>query len=117
MDSKDIQSMMANLMQNAQKLQENMRNAYQEVADNSTAIVQGKAGGDLVVAHVNLKMQVTKIDMQPALFEEKPEVIAELVAGAVNQGLAQAQAAMKQEMMQKAKNLGLPAELLAQMRG
>ncbi len=110
-------SMIKNLMQNAQKMQESMRTAYQDVAENSSIIVQGKAGGDLVVAHINLKMQVTKLDLQPALFEEKQEVIAELISAAVNQGIQLAQSALKQEMMQKAQQLGIPPEFLAQMRG
>lgn len=115
-NSKDFQSMMANLMQNAQKLQENMRN-MQDAVDNSAIVVQGKAGGDWVVAHVNLKLQVVKLDLQPALFEEKPEVMAELIAAAVNQGLQIAQHTVKQEMMQKAKNMGIPPEFVEKMRG
>ncbi len=119
MDSngKDFQSMMAGFMQNAQKLQENMRNAYQETTQNSTTLVQGKAGGDLVIAHVNLQMQVAKLELQNALFEENPNVIAQLITAAVNQGLQTAQATLKNEMMQKAKGLGLPPDLMSMMRG
>ncbi len=116
-NSKDFQSMMANLMQNAQKMQENMKNAYQDITHNSNTIVQGKAGPELVVAHVNLNMQVTELALSPALFEESKEVIAQLITAAVNQGLHQANATRQQEMMQKAKNLGLPTDLLAMMRG
>ena len=104
-------------MQNAQKMQENMRTAYQDIAENSNTLVQGKAGGDLVVAQVNLKMQVVKMDLQPALFEENPSVISELILAAVNQGLQTAQATLKNEMMQKAKSMGLPSELMSMMRG
>ncbi|MGD9592655.1 MAG: YbaB/EbfC family nucleoid-associated protein [Candidatus Berkiella sp.] len=116
-DNNDFKSMMAGFMQNAQKLQENMRSAYQDIAGNSNTVVQGKAGGDLVVAHVNLKMQIEKMDLKPALFEESQNVIAELIVSAVNQGLQTAQATLKNEMMQKAKGLGLPADLMSMMRG
>lgn len=111
-NNKDFQSMMASLMQNAQKMQENMRNAYMEMAEkNKDIIVQGKAGGDLVVAHVNLKMQLTNLTLKPELFEEDKEVIRELIMSAVNQGLYAAQNTVKQEMAEVGKKVGLPADL------
>lgn len=110
----DFKSMMASIMQNAQKMQENLRNAYQDVASQNQGItVQGKAGGDLAIAHVNLKMEVTRLELKPALFEEKQEVIAELIMAAINQGLYLAQNALKQEMMERTKKMGLPPELMA----
>lgn len=110
-DKNDLQSMMANFMQNAGKMQEVMK-AYQDmVAQCGDKVVQGKAGGDLVIAHVNLKMQVVRLEFKDALFEEKREVIGELVVGAVNQGLAMAQQQMRQEMAEIAKKLGLPPQM------
>jgi DNA-binding YbaB/EbfC family protein len=113
MDTKngDFQSMIASFMQNAQKMQENLR----QVQENTDVTVQGRAGGDLVTAHVNLKMQVTRIELKDNLFEEKHAVIAELIVAAVNQGLHAAQGALKQEMMEKTKKMGLPPELMAQL--
>ncbi|MBN9287313.1 MAG: hypothetical protein BGO43_15590 [Gammaproteobacteria bacterium 39-13] len=111
-NNKDFQSMMASLMQNAQKMQENMRNAYQEMAEkNKDTVVQGKAGGDMVVAEVSLKMQLVDLKLKPQIFEEKQDVIAELIVSAVNQGLYAAQQAVKQEMTEISKKVGMPSDL------
>lgn len=88
MNNIDLKAMMTSLMQNAQKMQENMRDK----------IVTGKAGGDLVVVDVNLKMQITRLALAPALFAEKPEVISELVMGAVNCALQNAEQMLKKEI-------------------
>lgn len=88
MNNIDLKAMMASLMQNAQKMQENMRDK----------IVTGRAGGDLVVVEVNLKMQITRLTLAPALFAEKPEVISELVMGAVNSALQNAEQMLKKEI-------------------
>ncbi len=88
MDMNNLKSMMSSFMENAQKLQENMKDK----------VVTGRAGGDLVVVDANLKMQITRLELAPALFEEKPEVITELVMGAVNQALQNAQQMLKQEI-------------------
>lgn len=110
-NNKDFQSMMASLMQNAQKMQENMRHAYQEMAEkNKDTIVQGKAGGEMVVAHVNLKMQLVDLKLKPEIFEEKQDVIVELIMSAVNQGLFAAQQTVKQEMSEISKKVGLPSD-------
>ncbi len=113
-NNNDFKSMMSSFMQNAQKMQENMRQAYQDIAEkNKDTLVQGKAGGDLAIAHVNLKMQVARLELKPELFEEKQEVIAELIVAAINQGLHLAQQTLKQEMMEKTQKMGLPPELMA----
>lgn len=109
---KDFQEMMATFMQNAKKMQEDLQKAYEQMAQkNKDITVIGKAGGDLVVAEVNLKMQVTKLDLKPALFNEKPEVITDLIMAAVNQGIATAQEKVKNEMMSLSKQMGLPGNL------
>lgn len=113
MDTKglDFQSMMASFMQNAQKMQENMRQMYQEMTEkNKETTVTGKAGGDLVIAHVNLKMRLTNLELKPAIFAEKHEVIVELITAAVNQALHAAQHAVKEEMMEITKKMGVPSE-------
>lgn len=88
MDMNNLKNMMSSFMENAQKLQENMKDK----------VVTGRAGGDLVVVDANLKMQITRLELAPSLFEEKPEVITELVMGAVNQALQNAQQMLKQEI-------------------
>ena len=109
-EKNDFQSMMSNFMQNAGKMQDVVK-AYQEMVGKSgDKQVQGKAGGDMVIAHVNLKMQVVHLELSDAVLEEKKEVLSELIAGAVNQGLTLAQQQMRMEMAEIAKKLGLPPQ-------
>ncbi|MFI4937107.1 MAG: YbaB/EbfC family nucleoid-associated protein [Candidatus Berkiellales bacterium] len=114
MDQKndDMQSMMASFMQNAKKMQDSLRQAYEELSEkNKDRSVFGKAGGDLVVAQVNLKMQLVNLALKPELFNEKPDVISQLIVAAVNQGLFEAQQTVKQEMMEMTKKVGLPQDI------
>ncbi|MGE4348953.1 MAG: YbaB/EbfC family nucleoid-associated protein [Candidatus Berkiella sp.] len=114
MDTKnmDFQSMMASFMQNAQKLQENLKGAYQEISDkHKDRTVVGMAGGDLVKVEVTLKLQVKNIELKPAVFEESPEVMSELIAAATNQAIAQAQEMVKKEMMAVTQKMGLPKDM------
>jgi DNA-binding YbaB/EbfC family protein len=104
---------MMSLLQNAQKMQESMRKAYDEMAQNNKNIfVTGKAGGNLVVVQMNLLLQITKLDLDPKLFEETQAVIAELIASATNQAIALAQERVKKEMLEITKKLGLPPGML-----
>lgn len=111
-NNKDFQSMMSSFMQNAQKFQENLKTAYQTLAEkNKDLTVEGHAGGDLVTVKMNLKLEVVKIEGKPALFEEKPEVICELIAAATNQAISRAQEAVKKEMLAATQKMGLPTDM------
>jgi len=115
MDSKDgdMKSMFSNLMKNAQKFQENMAGAYQNLAEkNKDKLIEGQAGGGLAKAYVNVKLQVVKIEPNPELFKESPEIICELIAAATNSALQEAQKTIKEEMLAVTKQMGLPADLV-----
>lgn len=110
-NNQDMRSMMAKLMQDAQDIQKKIQEAQMELEKKSSMqIVVGQAGGDLVKAHVSLKMQVTRLECQPALYQEKAEVIEELIASAVNQGLDKARKQLQTEMRTLAQKMGLPAD-------
>lgn len=111
-NNKDFQLMMASLMENAQKMQESMRNAYQEMSDkNKDTVMQGKAGGEMVVAHVNFKMLLIDLELKPEIFEEKHDVMVELIISAVNQGIFRVQQAIKQGMADISKKVGVSPEI------
>lgn len=113
MDTKntDFQSMMSSFMQNAQKMQETLKGAYDKIAEkNKHRTVEGLAGGDMVKVVANLKLEIQSIDVKPEMLEEKPEVYLELIAAATNQAISKAQAAMKQEMMEAAQKMGMPSD-------
>ena len=108
----DLKSMLSGFMDNAKKMQENFSTAYQELAQkHQERTVEGAAGGDMVLATVNLKLEVQRIDFGPDFLNEKPEVISELIAAAVNQALHKAQTQVKQEMVEMTKKMGLPTNV------
>jgi len=107
----NIQELMSNFQNNAGKLQENFRKAYDELIEKvKDRTVFGKAGGDLVIVEMNLRVQMIDLKLKPALFEEKPEVIAGLIVAATNQAITLAQETMRQEMTMMTKKMGVPSD-------
>lgn len=114
MDMKNMESMMKTLMQNAQKIQENLKTASQEMAEkNKDRMVEGLAGigESLVRVEMNLKLQVKKIHIPPALFNEGSEVVSEMIAAATNQAIVQAQEMLRKEMQTITQKMGLPKDM------
>lgn len=110
----NMESMMKTLMQNASKLQDNLKNASQEMAEkNKDRMVEGLAGiGEtLVKVEMNLTLQVKKIHIPQALLSESPEFISELVAAATNQAIVQAQEITRKDMQAIAQKMGLPKDM------
>jgi len=96
-------------IQNAQKMQETLKKMSQDMEEKSkTRTVTVKAGGNLVEICMNLKKQVKRLDLKPALFEETPEVISELITAAFNQAVYEADSATKEEMAQMTRQLNIP---------
>jgi len=97
------------LFRQAQQLQEKIANAQQELAERT---VEASAGGGMVTAVVSGKLEVVKLRIEPALLE-KPDVdmLQDLVAAAVNEGIRAAQKLMADEMGKVAGGLGLGIKL------
>lgn len=111
MDTKntDFQSMMSSFVQNAQKMQENLKGAYEKIAqENQNRTVEGVAGGELVTVTANLKLEIQNIETKPELFKEEPAVILELIAAAANQAIAKAQKTVKEQMTEVSQKMGMP---------
>ncbi len=69
------------LMRQAQKMQEDLRRAQEEIAQLE---VSGEAGGGMVTVVMNGRHDVKKVSIDPALFGEDREMLEDLVAAAVN---------------------------------
>lgn len=108
-DDNNFQNMMQNFMKNAKQIQEGLSGAYQQMAQKHEGkVVEGLAGGDMVKATVNYKLEVQRIDLKPEILKEDVEVIGELVAAAVNTGMHKAKEAVREEMMAMSKQMGTP---------
>ncbi|NBB93394.1 MAG: YbaB/EbfC family nucleoid-associated protein [Gammaproteobacteria bacterium] len=68
------------LMQQAQKVQENLKKAQEELADLE---VTGEAGGGLVKVSMNGRHEVRRVTIDPEVADDR-EMVEDLVAAAIN---------------------------------
>jgi nucleoid-associated protein EbfC len=87
---------MANIMKQAQKMQEEMQKA-QKSLENIT--VEATSGGGMVKVEANCNMQILSIKIEPEVFKDNDqEMLEDLVVAAVNQALTNAQQKSNEEM-------------------
>jgi len=86
---------LAGLMQQAQKMQESLKQAQDEIA---AAIVQGESGAGLVRITLNGKRQVQKIVIDDSLLQEDRDMLEDLIAAAFNDAVHKV-SVLKQEKM------------------
>jgi len=97
---------MNQIMKQAQKMQENMLKAKEELEKKS---VQASAGGGMVEVVVNGKLEVLEIKIKPeAVDPEDIEMLEDLVKAAVNEGIRKAQAMIEQEMAKVTGGFNIP---------
>ncbi len=87
---------MNNLLKQAQKMQENMAKAQDELANIK---VQGSSGGGMVTVEANCKLEILSIKIEKEVVDpEDKEMLEDLIAAAVNQTLQTAQQKAQEEM-------------------
>lgn len=86
---------LGNLMQQAQKMQENLKRAQEEIAQLE---VTGSAGGGLVSVTMNGRHEVRRVAIDRKLMVDDPEMAEDLVAAACNDA-ANKLATLSQERM------------------
>ena len=86
---------LAGLMQQAQKMQENLKQAQDEIA---AAVVQGESGAGIVKITLNGKRQVQKIVIDDSLLKEDRDMLEDLIAAAFNDAVHKV-SVLKQEKM------------------
>ncbi len=84
----------AQLMQQAQKMQENMQRAQEELAGLE---VTGSAGGGMVSVTITGRMECRKVRIDPGAIID-PEMLEDLVAAAFNDAVNKANAASQEKM-------------------
>jgi DNA-binding YbaB/EbfC family protein len=99
---------MNKLLQQAQQMQEQMAKAQEELASE---IVEASAGGGLVTVKATGGGEIAEIRIDPkAIDPDDPELLADMVLGAVNEALRSAQA-LAQSKMGSIAGLGGPGGL------
>lgn len=95
---------MRQLMQQAQKMQEELMAAQNELAEQT---FEGSAGGGVVTATVKGSNEVIAVEISPEVIDpEDPELLGDLVVAAINAAMGEAAKAAEQSMGGLAGGLG-----------
>jgi DNA-binding YbaB/EbfC family protein len=97
---------LAGLMQQAQKMQDNLKQVQDEIA---TAQIQGESGAGLVRISMNGKRQVQKVVIDDSLLKEDRDMLEDLIAAAFNDGVNKVSALKQEKMAELAGGIDLPA--------
>jgi len=93
------------LMQQAQRMQENLQRAQEELAKLE---VIGQSGGGMVSVTMNGRHEVRSVRIDRKLFADDPEMAEDLVAAAINDAVNKVGEASKQRMSEVTGGMGLP---------
>ena len=96
------------LLQQAQKMQEKMQQAQDELAELE---VQGEAGGGLVQVTMTGQNEVRRIRIDDALIAEDRDMLEDVVAAAINDTLRKVKKMVEQKYSGMGAGMGLPAGL------
>ena len=99
-------NMIAGLMQQAQKMQEKVQQAQQELAKIE---VLGEAGAGLVQVLMSGLHEVRRVSIDRELMADDPEMAEDLVAAATNDAINKVAEISKQQMSEMTGGLQLPA--------
>ncbi len=94
------------LMKQAQKMQENMQKAQEELASME---VVGQSGGGMVKITMTGRHEVRRVEIDDALIGDDKEMLEDLIAAAVNDATHKVEDSSKDKMSGMAAGLDLPA--------
>ncbi len=95
-----------NIMKQAKKMQEKMTRLQQEL---ETRTVEAQAGGGMVRVIVNGKFEVVSLKIEKEVVNpEDIEMLQDLIAAAVNEGIRKSQEMASSEMSKITGGLGIP---------
>ena len=103
---------MGNMLKQAQKMQEDMQKAQQEIANME---VEGQAGGGMVKVIMNgrheLRHDLKRVTIDDSLMQDDKEMIEDLLAAAVNDAVRKIEQETSSKMSGLTAGLNLPGGL------
>ncbi len=105
----DINQNLGNLMKEAQKMQQRMQEAQQQLSE---LVVIGEAGGKMVTIKMNGRHDAIEVKIKPSLMEEDVEMIEDLVAAAINDAVRKIEKVSKEKITQLTAGLNIPTDLM-----
>jgi DNA-binding YbaB/EbfC family protein len=100
-----MKNQLAGLMQQAQKMQENMKRMQDELAQVE---VEGQAGAGMVKVVMTCKNQVRRVSIDPSLVGDDRDMLEDLVAAAFNDAVRRAEETTQQKMSSMTAGMPLP---------
>ena len=100
-----MKNQLAGLMQQAQKMQENMKRLQDELAQIE---VEGQSGAGLVKVTMTCKNQVRRVAIDPSLVGDDKDMLEDLVAAAFNDAVRRAEETSQQKMASVTAGMPLP---------
>lgn len=97
---------MGNMMKQAQKMQEDMQKAQQEIANME---VEGQAGGGMVKVVMNGRHELRSVNIDDSLMKDEKDMIEDLVAAAVNDAVRKIEQESSAKMSGVTAGMNLPA--------
>ena len=94
-----------NLMQQAQRMQENLKKAQEELGQVE---VTGQAGGGMVQVTMSARMEVRRVRIDPKLAADDLEMMEDLIAAAFNDAVNKANDESQKRMSQATAGMPLP---------
>ncbi len=92
-------------MQQAQKMQEDLKKAQEEL---NVMQVMGESGGGLVTILMTGKREARKVTIDPSLLAEDKDMLEDLVASAINDAVNKVAKMKKEKMSDVTAGLPLP---------
>ncbi len=96
---------LGNLMKQAQKMQEEMQKAQEELASME---VTGQSGGGLVSVVMNGRHDVKRVSIDDSLLGDDKDMLEDLVAAAVNDAVRQVEKQSQERMSSVSAGMSLP---------
>lgn len=100
-----MKNQLAGLMQQAQKMQENMKRLQDELAQME---VEGQSGAGMVKVTMTCKKQVKRVQIDPSLVGDDKDMLEDLVAAAFNDAVRRAEETEQQKMQSVTAGMPLP---------
>lgn len=97
---------LGNLMKQAQKMQEDMQKAQEELANME---VTGQAGGGMVKVIMTGRHDVKKVEIDNSLMADDKDMLEDLLAAAVNDAVRQVEKNSQERMAGMTAGMNLPA--------
>ncbi len=100
-----MKNQLAGLMQQAQKMQENMKRMQDELGSIE---VEGQSGAGMVKVTMTCKFQVRRVAIDPSLVGDDKDMLEDLVAAAFNDAVRRAEETTQQKMASVTAGMPMP---------